>query len=331
MVRTDTREVFLDFIGQSLGENTQSIESAHNRGWLKTDPSVLRESGFNQHHFASTDSTPYTYALAACKESMHLSSQANPRIAAAEIDCVLYATCITENGNIGDRQTFLTSGDVKPLMDFPVSHLQADLELTNAFVAGLNQTACTSLLVAIRFAKALLLAEQNNQHVLCVTADRFPEGAYYEQVYNIISDGAASCLVTTVPSAFKILACHQITNGAMVSANDDETAGFYFNYTVNTINETLARAGKTINDLDWIVPQNTFQKAWQVMSSFLRVSCEQVLMPTRPDIGHCISGDNLMNLKAAQQLGVFKRGDLIILPMAGFGLNWSCILLEYCL
>jgi 3-oxoacyl-[acyl-carrier-protein] synthase-3 len=126
----------------------------------------------------------------------------------------------------------------------------------------------------------------------------------------------------------KILDAHHISNGAMAQANDDETAGFYFNYSYRVIDQLLKRNNLTINDIDWIVPQNTNIKAWEVLSSILHFDYQRVLTPTREDIGHCISGDNIINLKHADDNGIFQPGDKILLPMAGFGLNWSCVLLE---
>jgi len=45
-------------------------------------------------------------------------------------------------------------------------------------------------------------------------------------------------------------------------------------------------------------------------------------------VGHCISGDNIGNLKYAESLNCMEPGDKILMNMAGFGLNWACIILE---
>jgi 3-oxoacyl-[acyl-carrier-protein] synthase-3 len=213
-------------------------------------------------------------------------------------------------------------------MDFPVSHLQSDFNMSRAFVMGVNQTACTSLLGSLRVAKALLASEPNLIDVLCLTADRFPNGAKYEQGYNLISDGAACCSVSKQKGQFRIVDCHQISNGAMARASDEETAGFYFNYTCRSLTEILQRNEMVLDDINWIVPQNTNVKAWQVLSSVLNFDFEKVLMPTRREIGHCISGDNIINLMVANDRAMIGDGERILMPMAGFGLNWSCVILE---
>src|SRR5262249_1169537 len=132
----------------------------------------------------------------------------------ADVDAIVYATTLPCNGNVGDERQFHATGDVKHLMDFPVSRLQADLGLRPAQVFGLNQQACTGFLGAVNLARYVLAGEPAFARVLCLTADRFPEGAYYEQAYNLISDGAAACIVQRepTPTGFRILGSHAITN-----------------------------------------------------------------------------------------------------------------------
>jgi 3-oxoacyl-[acyl-carrier-protein] synthase-3 len=247
-----------------------------------------------------------------------------------EIDSIVYATTLPCNGNAGDERRFRESGDVKHLMDFPVSRLQAELGLTRAQVFGLNQQACTGFLGAVSLARYVLAGEPAFARVLCLTADRFPEGALYEQAYNLISDGAAACIVQRERQAesFRILGSHAITNGAMSFASDDETMGQFFTYTHRLIQEALAKAGLSINRLRWIVAQNTNRAAWRVLSSLLRFDFERVWLPTLATVGHMISGDNIVNLRQLIADGRLERGDKLLLVMAGYGLNWQCLILE---
>jgi 3-oxoacyl-[acyl-carrier-protein] synthase-3 len=315
--------VYISDIGYALGNIRQTLEFSHVNGMTYSSPELLTDSGFHFHHMCGPTQTAYDLARSAVDQLITTRGKD-----CENINGILYATCLTCNGNLGQWQDFQQSGDVKHLMDFPVSHLQAEFGMQNAFLMGVNQTACTSLLGTLRIAKALMSSEPQLDQLLCLTADRFPPGAKYEQTYNLISDGAAACVVSRHEGSAKILDAHHISNGAMAQANDDETAGFYFNYSYRVVDELLKRNNLDINDIDWIVPQNTNIKAWEVLSSILRFDYQKVLTPTREDIGHCISGDNIINLKFADDNGMFQPGDKILLPMAGFGLNWSCVLLE---
>jgi 3-oxoacyl-[acyl-carrier-protein] synthase-3 len=84
----------------------------------------------------------------------------------------------------------------------------------------------------------------------------------------------------------------------------------------------------TAGDLDWIVTQNTHEKAWQVLARLLAVDYARVWSPSLPDVGHVISADAIVNLSALLASGQVRPGQRIALVMAGFGLNWQGAVLE---
>jgi 3-oxoacyl-[acyl-carrier-protein] synthase III len=309
-------------LAYALGSRAQTVEEAERAGLLLSGAAALKEAGFHRHHVCPPEETAYDLAKRAVE-------QIRPRL--RDVSAIVYCTCLPVNGSAGgaaDLARFEQSRDVKHLMDFPASHLQADLGLERAQVLGLNQQACTSMLGSLAVARALLAAEPAWSQVLCVSADRFPAGARYEQTYNLISDGAAACLVSREPRGLRLLATHAVTNGAMARAGDDETAGSYFSYAHRVIHETAARAGISLSEVDWIVPQNTHAKAWLVLSRLLKIDPERVYGPSGADTGHVISADNVINLKHLLDSGRARRGQKVLLFMAGYGLNWSCALLE---
>jgi 3-oxoacyl-[acyl-carrier-protein] synthase-3 len=311
--------IFVDHLCYALGDETCSVEEAAARGRLLSSPEALREAGFCTHHVCRPDTSPYDLARRAVQ---------NISGALANIDAIIYATSLPLNGNIGSARKYEETRDVKHLMDFPASHLQADFNLDGAMVIGINQLACTSLLGAIRLARTLIAAEPEHDRILCLTSDRFPEGALYEQAYNLISDGAAGCIVSTTPSGFRLLGGHAITNGAMAFASDDETIGSYFTYSYRLIQECLTKLGLSIDEIHWFVSQNINIVTWQVLSSLLGIDRARVLYPTMSEVGHVISGDNIINMSRLVEDDRFTTGDKILLSMAGYGLNWQCIVLE---
>lgn len=312
-------DLFVDHLSFALGDETRSVEEAAQHGKLLSGAQMLREAGFLKHHLCRDGSTAYDLAKKAVEPI---------RAKLGDIGAIVYATCIPANGNVGSPERYRQTRDVKHLMDFPGSHLQADFGLQRAVVVGLNQQACTGLLGSLQLAKTLLLAEPETRRVLCVTADRFPADALYEQSYNLISDGAAACVVSPEPGGYRLIAWHGITNGALSQASDDETVGSYFNYTHRLIQETLAKAKLTIRDIAWVVPQNTNLKAWQILSRLLPVPFERVYFRSMPEVAHLISGDNIVNLIYLDKEGAIRPGEKALLVMAGYGLNWQCVILE---
>jgi 3-oxoacyl-[acyl-carrier-protein] synthase-3 len=311
--------VYVDHFALALGGELRTVEESAQAGRLLSEPAALRAAGFAQHRLAAADTSALDLARAAVAELGRA-----PRA----IDALVYGTCLPQSGNVGSPSDYARTRDVKHLMDFPASRLQAEQGWDDALLIGLNQQACAGLVGSLRLAAALLRAEPERERVLCLMADRFPEGALYEQAYNLMSDGATACLVSREPHGFRLLATHAITNGALSCVPDEQTAGAFFGYACGVIESTLARAGLAVSDLDWLVPQNMNRRALEVLARLLGLSAEQVLVPTLAEIGHVVCGDNLANLRAALEAEVICPGQRVLVFMAGYGLTWQGLLLE---
>ena len=315
--------VFVDSFSYALGEHKYHISDSAAEGRLFSSADDLRSAGFRWHHVCEQGTSGYDLARAAVGP-LALTGRL------AGTDAVVYSTCLPLNGNVGSQDCWQATRDVKYLMDFPVSRLQAEFGLDDAVAIGLNQQACTAMLGSLRIGAAMLNSEPEWQRILCVTADRFPDGAVYEQAYNLISDGAAACLLTRRPrpGAFRLVGTHHITNGGLGQASDDETVGSYFSYMHRLVTQTLARAGLSAADLDWVVTQNTNDKAWAILSRMFCMDLDKIIFPSLPDAGHVISADNVVNLVSLIESGRIRPGDRLLLVMAGFGLNWQATILE---
>lgn len=313
------RDAYLGHLAYALGDRAETVEQAVARRVTLSGAREFRDGGFAQHHVCGADVSAYDLAQRAV---------AQIRDQLQRVDAIIYATALPANACIGEPGEFARTRDVKHLMHFAASELQAEFGLLDAAVFGLDQQACTGALGSMRLARSLIVAEPDVQRVLCVTADRFPEGALYEQAYNLISDGAAACVVSADRGDFRILACHAITNGALARASDDETVGTFFNYALVAIRGALSKAGLGIDEIAWIVPQNTHAKAWQILAGLLPFDPARIHFPALAHAGHVISGDNLINLKALSESGALRPGDKLLLFMAGYGLNWQCVILE---
>lgn len=314
-----TRDVYMDGIVYALGDEPSTVERAAERGWITSSAEDLRRAGFARHHVCATSTTAYDLAR-------RTAEQLGDRL--DEVDVVIHATCLPQHAQLADGTRFAATRDVKHLMDFAASRLQAELELGHATVIGLTQQACTGVLGAVRIGAALLRDEPALRRVLCITADRFPEGAFYEQAYSLISDGGAACVIGREPAAFRVLASHAITNGALAQASDDETVGAYFSYTHRLVRETLAKASLDVRDLAWIVPQNMNATAWTILARVLGIDRARIAQGTLADVAHVISADNLINLRHLDAEGRLEPGDRILLVMAGYGMHWQSLLLE---
>ena len=303
----------------ALGDTRYDIEESVAASRTVSSVETLREAGFDTHHVCSPGTGVEDLAVATASQLGECLDT---------VSTVIFSTCLPMNGSVGCFADFRESRDVKHLMDFPASRLQAACGLQDTQVIGLNQQACTGMLGAVRLARALLMSEADVDDILCITADRFPPDAIYEQSYNLISDGGAALVVSRIERGFRVIGCHQITNGALVQASDDEAVGTYFNYTHRLVQESLAKVDLTIADIDWIVAQNMNVKAWQILARLLQFDGGRVYFDSLPEVGHVISGDNVINLKQLDESGALSSGDKLMLIMAGYGMNWQCVIVE---
>ena len=303
----------------ALGDARYSVEESVAASRTVSGVETLREAGFDTHHICSANIGVEDLAVATASQLGECLDT---------VSTVIFSTCLPMNGSVGCFADFQQSRDVKHLMDFPASRLQAACGLQDTQVIGLNQQACTGMLGALRLARALLMTEADVDDILCITADRFPPDAIYEQSYNLISDGGAAVVVSRIERGFRVIGCHQITNGALVQASDDEAVGTYFNYTHRLVQESLAKVDMTIADVDWIVAQNMNIKAWQILARLLQFDGGRVYFDSLPEVGHVISGDNVINLKRLDESGAIVPGEKLMLIMAGYGMNWQSVIVE---
>lgn len=320
MVIAPAVDIYIDCLAGEVGEIASSVEDSEAADRLVSAAADLRSAGFDRHHMAGPDTTAYDLGWNAV--------QRLDDDRARSADAIIWGSCIPQNANVAAPGRFQATRDVKDLMDHPASRLHTDLGLVGSPVFGLTQQGCTNVLGAIRLARALLLSEPSWENILCVSSDRFPEGALYEQAYNLISDGAVCCMVSRHVSGYRFVAAHHSTNGALVDADNDETVGSYFSNTQQVVQSALDSAGLSPGDIDWVIPQNTDWRAWHLLSRMLRLDVAEVAMETVADVGHMISGDNILNLLALEQSGRACAGDLLLVASAGYGMNWSCLVLE---
>ena len=180
----------------------------------------------------------------------------------------------------------------------------------------------------MRVARALLAAEPDLNRVLCVTADRFPPGAYYEQAYNLISDGAAACVVSRSPGGYRLLAAHQITNGAMVPRRRRRDRRGLLHLHPPPGQRVARQGGPDRGGPGLGGPAEHQRQGLADPLPAARIDSARVFQDSLPDVGHMISGDNLVNLAYLAARRTVRPGEKLLLVMAGYGMNWQGLLLE---
>ena len=311
-----------------LPADRRSLAQLHDDGLLSGSPETLASFGFEYSHLANGE-THLDMAAIAAREVMQ-SAAVGPE----EIGLLLYATALTSSatmatGRDGD-DAVLRLDNVAECFQYPASYLQAELELTRASVAGVDQQGCASLMSALRIGRAMLSAEPELGTVLCVSADVFPKGKRRDLVYNVISDGACAVLLQH-GTANRILSCAQVTKGSYWDAAEmeHEVIAAYFPTARNLILRSLDDAGLTLDDIALVIPHNVSRRSWDILRGLLGLPEERIYMGNIARVGHTIASDNILNLRDAIDADRVKPGDKLLLFTFGFGLNWSCMVVEH--
>ncbi|MEM7245415.1 MAG: hypothetical protein AAF533_08725 [Acidobacteriota bacterium] len=309
--------VRMEALGLSLGSQRRPLEEAARRGELRSSTEALSRAGFVEHHCCDDEQSVLDLALAAVEQLPSVEG----------VGLIVFATGFPASGALVSRERFEASGDVRHLLVSPAARLQAELGLSQAEVLGLSQLACTTSLAALEVGRRALLERPDFERVLCVTADRLPEGALREQSFNLISDGAAACLLSRDTSGPRLLASGGRCLGVLADAGDEVLAASYFSHGRELVLETLGRAGLGLEQLDDLVLQNVPVAAQHVLASVLGLPPERVHCPTRAEVGHVISVDNFFNWRAltTSELREEDQQDRnVALLSVGYGQNWQC-------
>src|SRR5262245_49226887 len=134
--------IYLGSLSYALGEDTFDLEESALAGRLSTSVEDLADAGFRRHRACPASVSVYDLARAAVGPLADTG-------ALTGVSAIIYATCLPQNGNVGDPAEWLATHDVRFLVESPASRLQAAFSLDDAIVIGMTQQACTTLLGAI--------------------------------------------------------------------------------------------------------------------------------------------------------------------------------------
>jgi 3-oxoacyl-[acyl-carrier-protein] synthase-3 len=247
-------------------------------------------------------------------------------IEAGEVDALLWAGALPEAHMRGSREP---SGGVLDHFCYSASWLQEELGLDRATVCGIAQQGCAGMFSALRQARALLAAEPDLQHVLCVGADALPGGAAREVLYNVISDAACAVVVSRRGARARWLAYHQVSRGYYwdVPAMQSEIIAAYFPSARATIRGVLERARLRPEEIDLVIPTGVNAASWPIVMRLCGLPEERLFRGSR-NFGHTIAADSFLLLDEARQAGALHAGMRVLLFTYGFGSSWCALVLE---
>ena len=252
---------------------------------------------------------------------------ADARVEPQEIDALLWVSALPQ----AHQRASAAAAAPESLAAFcyQASWLQETLGLDQAFVSGVAQQGCAGMFTVLRQARALLLAEPDMSHILCVGADALPATSSREILYNVISDAAAAVVVSRGACPYRWVGYHQISKGYYwdVPLRQSEIIAAYFPTAAITIRKVLQQYALNPQDIDWVIPTGVNATSWPILMRLCGIPEERLYQP-RCRFGHTIAADSFLILEESRASGALRPGQKLLLFAYGFGSSWAALILE---
>ena len=295
-------------------------------GRVTSSAAKLRELGYDSVRVATTESVAELAAGAVADLVQRTGFDPG------RVGMILYGSGLALSSMVdpGTEFTWAAATNPVPFFRFPASQLQHALGLPQVPVLGVTQLACSAFQGCVRLASGILHAEPRIEHVLCVSADRFPERANREIVYNLMSDGACAAVLSRGAPGNRILAIEQVSRGVYWDgeANHDRLIAATFPLARQVLTAALAQAQLKVDDLALLVPHNINVKSWEILAQVLGLPVDRIFTDNIARFGHAVASDNVINFVDALKAGRLRRGDKVALLVTSFGAHWNCMILE---
>jgi 3-oxoacyl-[acyl-carrier-protein] synthase III len=295
--------VYLHSIGSALGD-ARPISSIAPIAGDSDLLDFLHANGLRDYRHADRD--PPELAAEAMRETLRLSGL-DPR----QIGAVVWSS---------------TSFQQRSWYTDDVSRQLGALGLWTAIPVGVTLSECGNLAAALQVATGLVA--DGHRHVLVVVADRCPspDQRLVAPSLAVLSDGAASCIVSAEPGGFEFLAAAQYANHR---ARPGETAQSMLVIRQNA--EGMRRAvaaalGKTSiapDDVGTMLTNNLAISILELFATQAGIPFERMFTGNISSHGHVYAADVLLNLAGCSA----KKGSSVLLATNGT-CNWAAIVLR---
>lgn len=170
--------------------------------------------------------------------------------------------------------------------------IQKSLELKKAFPIGITLNNCISFMSAIVMAQHLVLSGTYN-NVLIITADKVYDESLRFNNFALLSDSAASCMVSRreVAGLQICSAGFGVSQDPMTSNHGKDEPELYGRILQNV----LADAATPLNEVSKVFCNNIFRPVTQLKEIRLGFSRRQLYLDNVARCGHCFSADTLIN------------------------------------
>jgi 3-oxoacyl-[acyl-carrier-protein] synthase-3 len=305
--------------------NAELAAELGGRGIETSDQWIVERTGIRARHFAAPEVTSSDLAVQACKHALEAAGAQ-----ASEIDLIIVATstpdmvfpsaaCILQN-KLG-------------IAGCPAFDLQA---VCSGFVYAL--TVADSMIRSGTARKALVVGAEVFSRILDfndrTTCVLFGDGAGAVVLEASDSPGILASDLHADGKHVGILCVPGTVAGGQVLGDPllkmDGQAVFKLAVGVleDAARTTLAKAGRTDADIDWLIPHQANIRIMQGTAKKLKLPLDKLVV-TVDEHGNTSAASIPLALDTAVRSGKIKRGDTLMLEGVGGGFTWGAVLLDF--
>jgi 3-oxoacyl-[acyl-carrier-protein] synthase III len=295
------------------------------RGLETSDQWIVERTGIRARHFAAPDVTSSDLAVHACRQAMEAAG-----VGPADIDLIILATST-------------------PDMVFPSAAciLQNKLGIAGCPAFDL-QAVCSGFVYALTVADSMIRAGTANR-ALVIGAEVFSRILdFNDRTTCVLFGDGAGAVVLEAADQPGILASDLHADGKHVgilcvpgTVSGGQVLGdpflkmdgqAVFKLAVGVLEEaaraTLAKAGRTDADIDWLIPHQANIRIMQGTAKKLKMPLDKLIV-TVDEHGNTSAASIPLALDTAVRSGRIRRGDTLMLEGVGGGFTWGAVLVDY--
>ncbi|HUP66776.1 MAG TPA: beta-ketoacyl-ACP synthase III [Sphingomicrobium sp.] len=289
-----------------------------------SDQWIVERTGIRSRYVAGDGETTASLATDAARRALE-----HARLDASEIDLIVLATATPD-------QTFPSSA----------TKVQAALGINDCIAFDVH-AVCTGFLYALSVADSMLRGG-NAKKAIVIGAETFSRILDWEDRATCVlfGDGAGALILSAQEGEGGILATKLHADGRhndlLFVDGGPSTTGTVgklrmkgrevFRHAVvnlaGVLNEVLAEAGMTSDDIDWVVPHQANARILDATARKLGLPPEKIVV-TVDRHANTSAASVPLAFDTAVKDGRIKRGDIVVLEAMGGGFTWGAAALRY--
>ncbi|MCW5649668.1 MAG: ketoacyl-ACP synthase III [Ramlibacter sp.] len=295
------------------------------RGVETSDEWIVARTGIQARHFAAPEVTSSDLGAEAARRALEAAGRV-----ASDIDLIIVATST-------------------PDMVFPSAACILQRKLGVAGCAAFDvQAVCSGFVYALTVADAMIQSGAANK-ALVIGAEVFSRLLdFTDRTTCVLFGDGAGAVVLEASDTPGILASDLHADGQHVgilcvpgTVSGGQVLGdpllkmdgqAVFKLAVGVLEDaaraTLAKAGKTDADIDWLIPHQANIRIMQSTAKKLKLPLEKLVV-TVDQHGNTSAASIPLALDASVRSGKIQRGDTLMLEGVGGGFTWGAVLLDF--